>query len=340
MTTLHSLFLSSAPLLSARFSSLTSEQRASLGSSLPAQKLGLKANGSGPSSLQREWESWMSKRTSDARTDFQRLLEENSFVDFWGKAGKLDDANEGDSKLVVPGQEDLEMSEIVGGGVDTTANDDGPDLKVDLKSLAKNITEKEVEKVLKVSGISTAISKFNTLTICRMINVIEPLTTFQRSDSGGLRCAPIVSSLSRHLIDSSSGLSILSLGSRKIGSYSIIISYRYIAVDKIYEFEIAKRRYIVAELARIHRSGYDTKVVLFYGRNAELRKNKCKLMFKPAKEKGYVQFQLRPRGSQPPSISFSYSFQSPSNRRLSRLDARIFKRGLQDPLKTKPRKVA
>lgn len=98
----------------------------------------------------------MSKRTSDARADFQRLLEENSFIEFWGKIGKLADANEEDSKLVAPGEEDLEMSEMGGVG-GTSAGDDGASGQADLKSLAKNITEKEVERVLKVSHPETRI---------------------------------------------------------------------------------------------------------------------------------------------------------------------------------------
>jgi transcription elongation regulator 1 len=96
--------------------------------------------------MRHEWEAWLSKRTIDARADFQKLLEENSFVEFWGKVGKLEDANENDNRLVVPGEEDLGMS----GGPAGVTSDDSAEGKTDLKILAKSITEKEIERVLKV----------------------------------------------------------------------------------------------------------------------------------------------------------------------------------------------
>jgi len=148
LAALHALFLSHSPSLSSKFSDLTPEQRASLDSSLPAQKLGFRVYGSRASSMRREWEAWLSKRTTDARAEFQKLLEENSFVEFWGKVGKLEDANEDDRRLVVPGEEDLEMSEM-GGGPAGNTGDDTSEGKLDLKTLAKSITEKEIERVLK-----------------------------------------------------------------------------------------------------------------------------------------------------------------------------------------------
>jgi hypothetical protein len=99
--------------------------------------------------MRREWEAWLSKRATDARADFQKLLEENSFVEFWGKVGKLEDANQDDRRLVVPGEEDLQMNQM-GGGPAGVAADDGSEGKADLKTLAKNINEKEIEWVLQV----------------------------------------------------------------------------------------------------------------------------------------------------------------------------------------------
>ena len=106
--------------------------------------------------MRREWEAWLSKRTTDARAEFQKLLEENSFVEFWGKVGKLEDVNEDDRRLVVLGEEDLEMSEM-GGGPAGNTGDDTSEGKLDLKTLAKSITEKEIERVLKVRCVLSAV---------------------------------------------------------------------------------------------------------------------------------------------------------------------------------------
>lgn len=136
--------------------------------------------------MRKEWELWMSKRISDARADFQRLLEENSFIEFWGKVGKIADANEEDSKLVVPGEEDLEMSEMAGGPAGVGAGDDGTDSKADLRSLAMSITEKEVERVLKVreSRILTAFEA-DTVGALRMTSDIAPSIMSPKSDCVG-----------------------------------------------------------------------------------------------------------------------------------------------------------
>lgn len=136
--------------------------------------------------MRQEWESWMAKRTSDALADFQRLLEENSFIEFWGKVGKIADVNEEDSKLVVPGEEDLEMSEMGGGPAGAGAGEDGTDSKVDLRSLAKSITEKEVERVLKVLYYRLSIAfKADTVDANRTTNDIAHLTISLKSDCDG-----------------------------------------------------------------------------------------------------------------------------------------------------------
>ncbi|KAF8305066.1 hypothetical protein DL93DRAFT_2183387 [Clavulina sp. PMI_390] len=148
-TALHALFLSHSPLLSSKWSDLGEDELAALDASLPAQKLGLKSDGRGSSSMYTAWSTWMSARTATARADFQKLLEENSFIEFWGKVGKLDDGNEEDRKLVVPGEEDLDMTEMGGvGGVKADENEDGVG-GADLKALARGIGEVEVERVLK-----------------------------------------------------------------------------------------------------------------------------------------------------------------------------------------------
>lgn len=133
-TALQALFLTYAPLLSATFSSLPAETKASLDKSLPATKLGLRSD---DGSMHRVFDEWMSNRTSTSRHDFQKLLEENSFVEFWGKVGKIEGKSDGN---MIPGDDDddaMDEAEQAGG-------------KADLKALAKGITEKEIERVLKV----------------------------------------------------------------------------------------------------------------------------------------------------------------------------------------------
>lgn len=133
-TALEALFLHHAPLLSATFTSLPEASVKSLESSLPATKLGLRSN---DGSMHRAFDQWMTHRTGTARQDFQKLLEENSFVEFWGKVGKIE-GRAADGGIVPGEDDDLTDEGEQGGG------------KADLKTLARVITEKEVERVLKV----------------------------------------------------------------------------------------------------------------------------------------------------------------------------------------------
>lgn len=150
LSALHALFNSYSPLLSSTFADLTKEQRASLDKALPSVKLGLTCD-SRDGNMRREWESWQARRTQDARAAFQALLEENAFVDFWGKVGKLEigdkERAEGDSKLVAVADEDLEMGEMGGQGGGGGDDEEGGR---DLKTLAKGIGEEQIERVLKV----------------------------------------------------------------------------------------------------------------------------------------------------------------------------------------------
>ncbi|KAF8325429.1 uncharacterized protein EI90DRAFT_3072830 [Cantharellus anzutake] len=100
-TALDALFLQHAPSLSTIFDDLPPSSTESLDASLPAQKLGI------------HFDVWMRRRTGQARRDFDALLHENSFVEFWGKVKKL--------------------------------RADGEDIK----TLAKSISENEMDRVLK-----------------------------------------------------------------------------------------------------------------------------------------------------------------------------------------------
>ena len=98
-------------------------------SSLPVTKLGYDTD-----QVEHEFEKWQRERTHEARIAFDQMLGENSFVEFWGRLGK-----------------------IGGKGVDESIKyddigDDGEDEQVDMKALAKSVDLKEIVKVLKVCG--------------------------------------------------------------------------------------------------------------------------------------------------------------------------------------------
>jgi heat shock protein 90kDa beta len=128
MNNLHSLFDAHAPSLATPFSALPLQ---SLLSSLPVSKLGLDIG-----SLAHEFEKYQRERTARARADFDEMLKENAFMEFWGRLGKI--GGEGVDGGVQA--EDLGEDEGEGGGG-----------KVDMKALAKSVDVGDMEKVLKVS---------------------------------------------------------------------------------------------------------------------------------------------------------------------------------------------
>lgn len=127
---LHALFESHAPSLATKFSDIPLE---SLLSSLPVTKLGLNED-----ALEHEFERWQRERTSQARIAFDEMLAENSFVEFWGRLGKI--GGEGVDGGVKADEADGEEGEGGGG-------------KVDMKALAKSVDVHEIETVLKVRSV-------------------------------------------------------------------------------------------------------------------------------------------------------------------------------------------
>ncbi|OCH90979.1 hypothetical protein OBBRIDRAFT_729724 [Obba rivulosa] len=122
MTGLRALFESHAPGLDTRFTALPVS---SILSSLPGTKLGFDVD-----QLEHEYEKWQRERNADARVAFDQMLQENAFVEFWGRLGK-----------------------IGGKGVDESikADDLGDDVEeeqVDMKALAKTVDLKEMIRVL------------------------------------------------------------------------------------------------------------------------------------------------------------------------------------------------
>jgi len=124
---LHSLFQAHSPSLATPFSALPLE---SLLKSLPVTKLALDIR-----DLEQEYDKWQRERTYECRKAFDQMLAENSFVEFWGRLGKMG----GDG---------------VNGGVkaDDLGEDEGEGFggNVDMKALAKNVDLSDIEKVLKV----------------------------------------------------------------------------------------------------------------------------------------------------------------------------------------------
>ncbi|KAI0774144.1 hypothetical protein C8Q74DRAFT_813049 [Fomes fomentarius] len=123
LANLHALFASHTPALNTPFTALPV---ASLLSSLPVTRLGHNID-----QLEREFEKWQRQRSQEARAAFDQMLSENSFVEFWGRLGK-----------------------IGGKGVDESIKyddigDDAEEEQVDMKALAKSVDLKEVTKVLK-----------------------------------------------------------------------------------------------------------------------------------------------------------------------------------------------
>ena len=182
ITALHTLFDAHAPGLNVRFQDLSQETLRSLATSFPAQRLGLataiprdrvpskprrrpqRARGSAspPSSsdedsrpaydypdLEREFAGWQADRYSAARAAFDAMLKENSFVKFWGRIGKMG---------VVEDEEKARLDKVVFGneqgdaGVDEMEEGEGGGGKADLKSLARGIDVKEMDRVLRVSN--------------------------------------------------------------------------------------------------------------------------------------------------------------------------------------------
>ena len=124
---LYALFEAHAPTLATRFSDLP---LSSLLSAPPVVKLGYDHR-----ATQQNFDKWQRERYSESKKAFDEMLNESSFVEFWGRLGKI--GGEGVDGGVKADDADGEDGEGGGG-------------KVDMKALAKNINVEEVEKVLKV----------------------------------------------------------------------------------------------------------------------------------------------------------------------------------------------
>lgn len=92
-----------------------------------------------PEKLETRFDEWQAVRTQQAKTDFEALLKENKFVDFWGRLKNKAMAAAEDGEA---GADDEDEDEGEGGG--GNAN---------LDIMAKQVDLKEMHDVLKVSLI-------------------------------------------------------------------------------------------------------------------------------------------------------------------------------------------
>lgn len=109
------------------------------------QRLGLDVN-----SLEERWSAWNRSREVDARQEFDSMLGENSFVEFWGKMRKktVDEA-----AAAVKRDEEGEEEEEAGEGL-------GEGGTADLIQLAQQIDLNEIKAVLRVCNAPSRTSGF------------------------------------------------------------------------------------------------------------------------------------------------------------------------------------
>ncbi|KZV91760.1 hypothetical protein EXIGLDRAFT_719060 [Exidia glandulosa HHB12029] len=124
LKTLHDLFGAHAPRLDDPYPEGRVER------SVPVERLRFT-----PSDVHAEFTRWSRQRLTTARADFETMLRENSFVEFWGRARKL--GGEGAVK-----DKDADEDDVVGEGEEGGGT-------ADLKALARGVGIEEVEKVLK-----------------------------------------------------------------------------------------------------------------------------------------------------------------------------------------------
>jgi transcription elongation regulator 1 len=129
------LFEAHAQSLSTAFDALPLD---SILSSAPVTKLGYDTE-----QLEQAFDRWQRERAAAARVAFDEMMSENSFVEFWGRLGKID-------------------GESINNGLQIDGDDigEGGDAgeKVDMKALAKTVDMREMEKVLKVCLVHFFIS--------------------------------------------------------------------------------------------------------------------------------------------------------------------------------------
>jgi tRNA G10 N-methylase Trm11 len=131
---LHQLFEEKAPSLASQFSDLPVDE---VYASANVSRLGY-----GIHQLEDEFSRWQRTRSTEARQAFDEMLQENTFVEFWGRLSKMADVKLGQGLQVA--------NEDIG------EEDEEGQNKVDMKALAKTVDIGEMVKVLKVSFLPEA----------------------------------------------------------------------------------------------------------------------------------------------------------------------------------------
>ena len=129
LSALHATFEEKTPSLASTFGDLPVDE---LISSPHVAKLGYDIR-----QLEDEFSRWQRQRFTDSRQAFDEMLNENSFVEFWGRLSKMSDVKL-DQGLQIT-NEDIDDDEVTN--------------KIDMKTLAKTVDIGEMVKVLRVSLI-------------------------------------------------------------------------------------------------------------------------------------------------------------------------------------------
>jgi hypothetical protein len=129
LVALHQIFEEKAPSLASRFTALPVDE---VYASPNVSRLGYDVR-----QLEDEFSRWQRTRNTEARQAFDEMLQENTFVEFWGRLSKMSDVKL-DQGLQVANE-------------DIGEDDEEGQNKVDMKALAKTVDIGEMVKVLKVS---------------------------------------------------------------------------------------------------------------------------------------------------------------------------------------------
>jgi len=124
---LHKLFLAHAPSLNTPYEDVYPE----IVNDFAVTRLGLT-----PEKSQSRYEEWQKVRFQQSKAEFQALLKESSFVDFWGRMKNKAIAGQG----IIPNEDSDEEDDA-----DETGG------KANLEVMAKQIDLKEMHDVLQVS---------------------------------------------------------------------------------------------------------------------------------------------------------------------------------------------
>jgi transcription elongation regulator 1 len=119
--------------------------------------------------IEHEFERWQRERNTEARKAFDDMMGENSFVEFWGRLGKIGGAGVDNS--------------IQNDDIGEEENEDGE--RVDMKKLAKAVDVKEIVKVLKVWYTYLAFPSSSNSPSSRTTNAISFSITSQSRGRDG-----------------------------------------------------------------------------------------------------------------------------------------------------------